>query len=228
MSRLQDGQQPPGDKRLTGRGRLECPSILLCAGQGLLSVLTVGLETDADKFRTQIKADADKEIERLKSSLQIEIERLKSSLQMVATEHQVRFTKLHERRAEIIADLYKKLIDLHRHAEFFVVTGEEVPQLTGEKSSQPAKNEEFRKLLQEMGDLHKFYREHQIYLPLDVCNSLEGLVDEIRSNVWDAGVPALTSEDAFTEGYTAFEEKIPMALKALENEFRKMLGVENE
>jgi hypothetical protein len=52
------------------------------------------LATEADTFKTRIKADAD-----------IEIERLKSSLQIVATEHQVRFTKLHEKRAEIIADL---------------------------------------------------------------------------------------------------------------------------
>jgi hypothetical protein len=35
-----------------------------------------------------------------------EIERLKTSLQMTALEHQVRFSKLHEKRAKVIADLY--------------------------------------------------------------------------------------------------------------------------
>jgi hypothetical protein len=195
-------------------------TVLVGASAWLMkTVITHKLTTEADTFKNRMKADAD-----------IEIERLKSSLQIVATEHQVRFTKLHERRAEIIADLYKKLIDLHRHAEFFVVTRENNPD--------PAKDAEFRKLQQEMGDFQKFYQEHQIYLPLDVCTSLEGLVGEITGNVWTAGIfgrieypnePVLRqSEDAFTKGYAAFGEKIPAARKSLENEFRKMLGVENE
>jgi hypothetical protein len=193
-------------------------TVLVGASAWLIkTVITHRLETDAETFRTRIKADAD-----------IEIERLKSSLQIVAMEHQVRFTKLHEKRAEIIADLYKKLIDLHRHAEYFV--------MTRENNSDPAKDKEFREIQQEMADFQKFYQEHQIYLPLDVCTSLENLLSEITGNVWAAGIfgriehpgeqTVLSSQEAFTKGYAAFEEKIPAARKALENEFRKMLGVE--
>ncbi len=65
------------------------------------TVLNQGLARDAEVFRTQLRADADKEIERLKNSLQ-----------MVAVEHQVRFSKLHEKRAEIMAELYKRLATL--------------------------------------------------------------------------------------------------------------------
>jgi hypothetical protein len=61
------------------------------------TVITQKLTTEAEAFKTRIQADAN-----------IEIERLKSSLQVVAMEQQVRFTKLHEKRAEIIADLYKE------------------------------------------------------------------------------------------------------------------------
>ena len=194
-------------------------TVLVGASAWLMkTAITHRLETDADKFRIKIKADAD-----------IEIERWKSSLQIVAIEHQVRFTKLHEKRAEIIADLYKRLIDLHRHAEFFVVTRENNPD--------PAKDEEFRKLQQEMADFRKFYEQHQIYLPLGLCTALEGLVGQITGNVWAAGIfgriqypnerVLQQSEDAFTKGYAAFEEKIPAARKALESEFRKILGVEN-
>jgi hypothetical protein len=174
------------------------------------------LATEADTFKTRIKADAD-----------IEIERLKSSLQIVATEHQVRFTKLHEKRAEIIADLYKRLVEIHRLGEFFVVTRENNPD--------PAK--EFDKLQREIFEFRRFYEQHQIYLPLNVCRSVESLLGEITGNVWRAEVlreirnptvrVVMQSQDAFTQRYAAFEEQIPAARKALEGEFRRMLGVEN-
>lgn len=182
------------------------------------TAITHKLSADADMFKIRIKADAD-----------IEIERLRSSLQIVAIEHQVRFTKLHEKRAEIIAELYEKLVDLHRHGEFFVVTRENNPD--------PAKEEEFRKMQKELAEFWRFYERHQIYLPSEICAALEELQHEIRGNVWAAGIfgrihnpnehVLQQSQDAFTKGYAAFEEKIPAARKALENEFRRMLGVEN-
>src|SRR6266498_2439015 len=117
-------------------------------------VITKKLATDAEAFKTRIQADAN-----------LEIERLKGSLQILATEHQVRFTKLHEKRAEIIADLYKKLVTLHRSGEFFVITRENNPD--------PSKDKEFRELQERMSEFQQFYEQHQIYLPLHVCNSFE-------------------------------------------------------
>jgi len=37
---------------------------------------------------------------------------------MVAFEHQVRFSKLHETRAEVIADLYKRLVEYGEKSEY--------------------------------------------------------------------------------------------------------------
>lgn len=38
------------------------------------------------------------------------LEKYKAELQLAAFEHQTRFTKLHEKRAEVIAELYKRLV----------------------------------------------------------------------------------------------------------------------
>jgi hypothetical protein len=62
------------------------------------SVINHLLTRDVEKFKAGLKADAD-----------IEIEKLKHSLEKVAVEHQVRFSKLHSERAEVIAELYKSL-----------------------------------------------------------------------------------------------------------------------
>jgi len=65
--------------------------------------LTAWIEKDTEAFKARLKADAD-----------TEIERLKNSLQMAATEHQVRFSKMHEKRAKVIEDVYTKLTDAYR------------------------------------------------------------------------------------------------------------------
>jgi hypothetical protein len=195
-------------------------TVLVGASAWLIkTVITQKLATDAEAFKIRIQADANTEIERLRSSLQI-----------VATEHQVRFTKLHENRAEIIADLYKKLVDLHRSGESFVITRENNPD--------PAKEKEFSELREMMSEFQRFYEQHQIYLPSHVCTSFKNLLNEITGKVWAAEIfgriehPSehilQTSADAFTKAYEAFDEKIPAARQALEGEFRKMLGVESE
>lgn len=195
-------------------------TVLVGASAWLIkTVITQKLATEAEVFKNRIQADAN-----------IEIERLKSSLQIVATERQVRFTKLHETRAEVIAELYKKLAGLHRKGELFVTTRENNPD--------PAKDEEFLKLVNEMLEFQQYYDEHQIYLPLPVCQSLESLSSDITGKILTAGIygriqhpsehTMQKSADAFTRAYAAFDEKIPAARKALESEFRKMLGVEGD
>jgi hypothetical protein len=198
---------------ITGGG-----SVLLGAAAWLIkTVLNHKLTRDADAFRTQLKSDAD-----------MEIERLKNSLQMVAVEHQVRFSKLHETRAEVIAELYKRLVDAHRHGELFFTTREGNPT--------PSQEEEFEKIRQEVYDLSLFIEQHRIYLPDSVCRLLDQFVGDVRGNVFAAGVfgriqnpteqTIQQSRDAFTKGYKEFEKEIPEARRVLEIEFRKILGVE--
>jgi len=77
-------------------------AVLLGAAAYLIkAALTQRLLLDAEMFKGQLKASAD-----------AEIERLKVSLQMSALEHEVRFSKLHEKRAEVIAELYGRLVEI--------------------------------------------------------------------------------------------------------------------
>ena len=195
-------------------------SVLLAAAAWLLkTVLTDRLTKDADAFRTQLKADAD-----------MEIERLKNSLQMVAVEHQVRFSNLHEERAKVIAQLYKRLVDAHWHARGFV--------FSSEHNRTPTQQEEFQKTAQEMFDVTFFIDQHRIYLPESVCTLLDKFVGDIRRIVHATGIfthvqyPTVEtlqqSEKTFTKAYEEFEKDIPAARRALEIEFRKILGVEQD
>jgi hypothetical protein len=203
---------------VTGFVGLGGSAVLLAAITWLLkTALGAWIDKDAEKFKASLKAASDKEIESLKHSLQ-----------RIATEHQVRFSKMHERRAGFIEELYKKLTDLNLHGEQFVMTSENNPT--------PNQAERFRKIQQELREVFLFAEQHRIYLPESVCALVDKHLGQLRKTVWTAGIfgrianPNETtshqSNEAFTKAYKEFETDIPAARKALEREFRQMIGAE--
>ena len=77
------------------------------------SLIEHKLSRDVSKFQSDLKAASDAAIERLKSDLQLH-----------AIEHQVRFSRLHEKRATVIAELNSLLAEAMWEAEsFFVYLG---------------------------------------------------------------------------------------------------------
>lgn len=180
------------------------------------SVINHLLTRDAEKFKAQLKADAD-----------IEIEKLKNSLQMVAVEHQVRFSKLHEKRAEIIADLYARLVEAERIGDHFV----KVDSWDDEK-----RRESYEATHQNLLELYYFVEKHSLYFPKPVCDLLTNFVADIRSNVIGMHVYARIDPTNIHQGlieervrivkqaFESFQDQIPAARKALESEFRTILG----
>jgi hypothetical protein len=195
------------------------------------SLVQTWLAKDVKRFETNLQSSATSELERLKSDLKakggIAIEELKSRLQLATIEHQVRFSKLHEARAQIIADLYKRI------AEQSVACQRYVYQLT-----ESNRQERFIELEKGFSDFYLFSETSRIYLPEHVYGLLEKLISTIRNPAVDVFVYGGTDNHAneavqeerkraFVEAFKAFEAEVPAAKKALEDEFRKLLGVEN-
>ena len=104
---------------------------------------------------------------KLQEESQQELIRLQSSVQLVQLEHQVRFTKLHERRAEIIAELYSKVVELHRATSDFVRFYQSVDGL---------KNKEHIKSLWSATDeFRNYFEKHRIYFNQDTCTNIDSL-----------------------------------------------------
>jgi len=61
-----------------------------------------------------VKADHQRDIERLKADLARDTEVARAQLSAIAFERQTRFSRLHERRVEVIADLYRRLVLLRQ------------------------------------------------------------------------------------------------------------------
>lgn len=189
-------------------------AVLGLLGKSLLDKLIV---RDTRQFEADIKAKSDSAIEHLKNELKLK-----------TIEHQVRFSRLHEKRANVIAELYGHLVETLWEAESFLSP----MQWAGE----PDKEEKHRVAMNKLVDFFRFFDKQRIYLPEELCESLEKLALEVRSHVINFGVYVRFNEEslndstrnnkekAWNEGWDAIKNQVPQARKSLEEEFRALLG----
>ena len=74
------------------------------------SLISQWLTKDIESYKAKVKAAGD-----------LTVEQTKAALAMTALEHQVRYSKLHERRAEVPAELYRLLVEAHNKAHQYAV-----------------------------------------------------------------------------------------------------------
>jgi hypothetical protein len=194
------------------------------------SLLQTWLNKDVKKFETGLATVANSELERLRSELKAgadaSLEHLRMELQEKSLEHQVRFSKLHERRAEAIEELYSSLVDTQLAARLYIV-------VTGHDDS--VRKEERVKIHKKLYDLYSLVERRRIYLPPPICTSLDEFQKtlhkavaaiDVYSEVNDHAPQKVTSDrnQKIFEAVTAIEEKIPQMRRDLEDEIRRILG----
>lgn len=150
--------------------------------------------------------------------LSIELEHLKSDLSNAAFQKQTTFARLHEKRADIIAELYAKLVAVHRAMVIMV----DQDEFDGKVS---------RKATKAGSAFHYYYDVHQIYFDKPLCELLESF----DRNVVDALVVHYTNPTDGEEGQDrrarrkdALQQLVKQVApirKEIEGTFRKLLGL---
>ncbi len=173
-----------------------------------------------------------KDLETHKAKLQSEgsvaLERLKHNLELVGVEHQVRFSKLHDKQAEVIGQLYALLVDGFWAASSFA----SMIEWNGE----PAKSEKYVTAMNALAEFFRYFDKNRIYIPPDICEQLDAFLQEMRHKIIgfgtyvrmnEEGLPQHVLEEkhrAWEEAWRYFSEEVPKARAALEKELRTMLG----
>ena len=186
----------------------------------------------SERLKTAIKHEYDEKLEthkfQLKAESDVEIERLRSQLSMATMEHQVKYSKLHEQRAEVIATLYQLLVQAYWDGSSFV-------SLT-EWNGEPNKEEKYRLAMNSFAELYRFFDKNRIYLPAQLCDGLDEFVREMRKIVIGFGVYVDKAEErlpdhmlekkhqVWTSSWEYFEKQVPVARETLESELRQLLG----
>jgi len=176
---------------------------------------------------------------------------LNSNLKKLEAEHQVRFSRLHEKQAEVIATLYDRLYHFngslqrllfeYQHREiredldrkFYLNKREEWKLVPGIHTLRPEESERINELSKITSELHIFYGINRLYLPTKCCalmdrlSSISAFIASSYQNVAlkDNDGNLLVHPDV-KRVWDAALETIPALLSELENEFRSALGAE--
>jgi hypothetical protein len=172
-----------------------------------------------------------KDIEKFKLELQIESQRelmnLKASIELKAFEHQVRFSRLHERRAEVVGQLFSKIVALTKSASDFV---------RGFQSADDLKTRDrLYRLWETVDDFTVHFEKHSIYFERGVCEriidfrgKLSSACSVLASFVQEKEAIEMPYDHLVEEWDKALgmiEQEVPVIKSALEESFREILGV---
>ena len=171
----------------------------------------------------------DKNMEQYKLKIQSDNELFKSELHAKATEHQVKYSKLHEDRVIAIKELYKRLVNMESSLAILVSRVE--------YHGEDGKPEKARRFAENFNLAFDYYRVNKIYFSEDTCTIIDSLIEGLR-DIWDDFViydlqnglskileESMEQRKIWKQCSEKMINEVPVIKKDLENEFRELLGV---
>lgn len=132
------------------------------------------------------------------------------------------FEKLYIKRAEVVEETYKKIIDTHRALESLMAP----MQLAGE----PTKAEKIKSAVDKGNDFVRYFDIHRIYFDENLEQEIEQLHKKMRdafNKFKYATTEELGKQDIkeWTNAWQEIREETPKLRKEIEKKFRNIIGI---
>jgi len=201
--------------------------IFSIAAAFIKSILDNSATRKVEKFKQRLE-HASKEHELI---LNTNLEKYKSDFSL----HINRQNKLHDKRLEIIDELYKKLVTLDSAMK--EMTSFMKPII---EDAEKEENGRVQRAQTAFAEYNNYFLYHKLYFSKEVCVLLETIRREYFNANWDYFEPKRLAEftngkpspDGYREAMKTAHlaamrvtNDIPKTLEMLENEFRKLIGV---
>jgi hypothetical protein len=189
-----------------------------------ISVSTVALAAVAWLIRSIITHFLSKDVEAYKINLQREsdreIERHRAELRKLELEHEVRFSKLHEKVFETIAELYALLTDAHFAMSHYL---EPIAN-----DNEPPNKEREGQAVKAYSKFNEFFKKHEIYFDPNLCEMLEKFGSEWRYLYVDSEGDEYKKYrgEGWQKAWNHLTTSINKIKKSLQDEFRRMISIE--
>jgi hypothetical protein len=185
----------------------------------------------SERLKNAIRAEYDQKLEthkaQLKSQSDVALERVRADLSILIAEHQIQFARLHEKRAEVIAETYARLTELH------VALGDYV------KIFEPAGDKPKEERRQAVQKAHEnfitYYRTKRIFIPESAVSKIDSINERSVSAFYRFFYEVEITQkqgghdtNLWLEIFKQVKDEMPMALKELERDFRALLGDKGE
>jgi hypothetical protein len=160
------------------------------------------------------------EAEKYNGALSKELEEIKGQLEKERLEHQVKFSKIHEERAVVIKEMYKRIVKIHYDAQIYFVNRDR-KEIGDHPSSY-------------LFDTLRYFEDHELLFS-DKVNSLIsetiGHYTQLATNVDGLSVASKSIQDSkyqeekywYDKIYDSLQKKIPELKKELKEEFRNLI-----
>jgi hypothetical protein len=217
----------------------ELYNIIQTNGPGVLIILAIllfGKKLIEYFFSETIelkKTELNQELESHKNKLEQQSKDFQHSLDLKLNEFNIQFSKLHQDRAEVVKELYYKIVELQ--SAMTVFTRRIHPII---EDAEKEKQERIDRVNKALMDFVNFYMPNRIYFDKELAEKLDNLSNEYRSKGWDfAHMSRYLSESGMSrELYEEYSKKtseisgivkdeFPKVIQELEEEFRTLLGV---
>jgi hypothetical protein len=153
---------------------------------------------------------------------------LTKKLEIELHEHHTKFSQIHSKRGEIIADLYSKLADTHRTAVELVTLGG--------PPGMPKKDKRREIFSETWNNFYIFYDRNKIFLTDQINSCINDFIKNLQEEIIGFDVyilrPAsgksmdIKAMKKWQECYKQIgETKIPLIKGELENELRKIIEI---
>ena len=146
------------------------------------------------------------------------IQEVETEFLRISNEHQIRFSKLHEKRAEVISELYSRLYDYHWAVCAF---------LRDFHGTEPSEQDS-KKIDDKSYKFSDYFHKHRIFFNEDLCSK----IDKIIPILYSAYVPIERRdskdnhlEEDWSKCAEIVQRQYPKIKESLESDFRKILGV---
>ena len=199
------------------------------------SLLTVRLKnaieheyaTKLESYKGQVQAEANLALEKAKAQLQadtgIALERAKAELSLASKKSELRFARMHDKRAEVIGKTFEQLKTVHMaivaYTAPFEFSGIDPREVRRDRAAEA------------YNGFHDYVETTAIYLPKTTADRIVGIDNELRLafNRFAISVDRKNqmTEQAF-KAWTEIAEKldspIKTTLESIADEFRNLIG----
>jgi hypothetical protein len=183
----------------------------------LKTYLLEGLQRERDSLSTQLKQQADVSLETIRRESSREIETLKQQLDIQREQEKLRFSKIHEKRAELASALYAKLFHAYTAATFPGVL------LHGASITE----NEIDAILKASSDAISMFDENRLFFPKRLEEAIQAITSAITKPAYVYYGSSSMNPDEMRAWINEFPaEDVRHKLENLASEFRQLLGVE--
>jgi len=159
----------------------------------------------------------------ISQGFQRDLEKFKSDLAQKNYEQQQKFSLIHQKQADIIANLYSK----------FAKTKGLVADLVGifQQGGQSLMDKK-KNVAESYNDMASYFFQNKLFLTSNTAERCEKLVDELRSALIEFDTAQMGNDEykpdntgLWVQAYKRVRDDIPPILKDLEFEFKQILGI---